>query len=85
VTFFRQAMQVTNSAPIWVTVPDAFRALRKGDSNEREDTGRLVAVMRADPAVHEVLAEAERSVLDGETAPAEAAEHIVEIHLNRDA
>ena len=78
-------MQVTNSAPIWVTVPDTFRALRKGDANEREDTGRLVAVMRADPAVHEVLAEAERSVLDGETVPAEAAEHIVEIHLNRDA
>tara|TARA_Y100001949_G_scaffold91248_1_gene77121 strand:+ start:360 stop:485 length:126 start_codon:yes stop_codon:yes gene_type:complete len=41
--------------------------------------------MRADPAVHEVLAEAERSVLDGENTPTEAAEHIVEIHLNRDA
>ena len=78
-------MQVTNSAPIWVTVPDAFRALRKGDSNEREDTGRLVAVMRADPAVREILAETERSVLDGETTPAEAAAHLVQIYLNRDA
>ena len=78
-------MQVTNSAPIWVTVPDAFRALRKGDSNEWEDTGRLVAVMRADPVVHEVLAEAERSVLDGETTPAAAAGHLVQIHLDQDA
>ena len=46
---------------------------------------RLVAAMRADPAVHEVLAEAERSVLDGETTPAAAAEHLVQIHLDRDA
>jgi len=46
---------------------------------------RLVAAMRADPAVHEVLAEAERSVLDGETTPAAAAEHLVRIHLNQDA
>ena len=47
--------------------------------------GRLVAAMRADPAVHEVLAEVERSVLDGETTPAAAAEHLVQIHLDRDA
>jgi len=46
---------------------------------------RLVAAMRADPAVHEVLAEAERSVLDGETTPAAAAEHLVQIHLDQDA
>lgn len=47
--------------------------------------GRLVAAMRADPAVHEVLAEAERSVLDGVTTPAAAAERLVQIHLDRDA
>ena len=46
---------------------------------------RLVAAMRTDPAVHEVLAEAERSVLDGETTPAAAAEHLVQIHLDQDA
>ena len=46
---------------------------------------RLVAAMRVDPAVHEVLAEAERSVLDGETTPAAAAEHLVQIHLDQDA
>ncbi len=46
---------------------------------------RLVAAIRADPAVHEVLAEAERSVLDGETTPAAAAEHLIRIHLDRDA
>ena len=46
---------------------------------------RLVAAMRADPAVHEVLAEAERSVLDGETTPAAAAEHLVQIHLDQNA
>ena len=46
---------------------------------------RLVAAMRADPAVHEVLAEAERSVLDGEATPVAAAEHLVQIHLDRDA
>ena len=47
--------------------------------------GRLVAAMRADPAVREILAETERSVLDGETTPAEAAEHLVQIYLNREA
>ena len=46
---------------------------------------RLMAAMRADPAVHEVLAEAERSVLDGETTPAAAAEHLVQIHLDQNA
>jgi len=46
---------------------------------------RLVAAMRADPAVHEVLAEAERSVLDGEATPVAAAEQLVQIHLDRDA
>ena len=46
---------------------------------------RLVAAMRTDPAVHEVLAEAERSVLDGETTPAAAAEHLVQIHLDQDS
>ena len=46
---------------------------------------RLIAAMRADPAVHEVLAEAERSVLDGKTTPATAAEHLVQIHLDQNA
>ena len=46
---------------------------------------RLVAAMRADPAVHEVLAEAERSVLDGEATPVAAAEQLVQIHLDQDA
>ena len=46
---------------------------------------RLVAAMRVDPAVHEVLAEAERSVLDGEATPVAAAEQLVQIHLDRDA
>ena len=46
---------------------------------------RLVAAMRAAPTVQEVLAEAERSVLDGETTPAAAAEHLVQIHLDRNA
>ena len=46
---------------------------------------RLMAAMRADPAVHEVLAEAERSVLDGKTTPATAAEHLVQIHLDQNA
>ncbi len=46
---------------------------------------RLMAAMRADPAVHEVLAEAERSVLDGETTPAAAAEHLIQIHLDQNA
>ena len=46
---------------------------------------RLVAAMRADPTVQEVLAEAERSVLDGEITPAAAAEHLVQIHLDRNA
>ena len=44
-----------------------------------------MAAVRAGPAVHEVLAEAERSVLDGETTPAAAAEHLVQIHLDQDA
>ena len=46
---------------------------------------RLVAAMRADPTVQEVLAEAERSVLDGEITPVAAAEHLVQIHLDRNA
>ena len=46
---------------------------------------RLMAAMRADPAVHEVLAEAERSVLDGETTPAAAAEYLIQIHLDQNA
>tara|TARA_B100000745_G_scaffold56967_1_gene33780 strand:+ start:1882 stop:2043 length:162 start_codon:yes stop_codon:yes gene_type:complete len=46
---------------------------------------RFVAAIRADPAVHEVLAEAERSMLDGETTPAATAEHLVQIHLDRNA
>ena len=46
---------------------------------------RLVAAMRADPAVHEVLVEAERSVLDGEATPVAAAEQLVQIHLDQDA
>ena len=46
---------------------------------------RLMAAMRADPAVHEVLAEAERSVLDGEITPAAAAEYLIQIHLDQNA
>ena len=47
--------------------------------------GRLVTAIRADPTVHEVLAEAERSVLDGEATPVAAAEQLVQIHLDQDA
>ena len=45
---------------------------------------RLVTAMRADPAVHKVLVEAERSVLDGDTTPAAAAERLIRIYLERD-
>ena len=46
---------------------------------------RLVASLRADPRVIKVLTETERTVLDGETTPATAAERLIQIHLERNA
>ena len=82
---------------LWERVEDHRRALTSSGAWDEQRRAqqlswmwstvedRLVGAMRADPAVHEVLAEAERSVLDGKTTPATAAEHLVQIHLDQNA
>ena len=43
---------------------------------------RLITAMRANPDIHEVLDEAERSVREGRATPTAIAEHLVQIHLD---
>ncbi|MEE2768184.1 MAG: methylmalonyl Co-A mutase-associated GTPase MeaB [Actinomycetota bacterium] len=45
---------------------------------------RLIAAMRENPDIHEVLDEAERSVREGRATPTVTAEHLVQIHLDLD-